>query len=153
MSDEIKESIRYHEEKIQVLREREANLKEMARKAVIEKWEYTVTLEDPTGWQRIYDPSVKMYRVSGRMINREEWEAAGNSSGSFGDGGHSYLFNTKSGEIVCSTGGGNIYFGFGRDKDDIAHLEAVSQLSDFLCSYPEGGNIDYIIDNYNRSTK
>ena len=145
--DQIKE----HEDEIKRLKRLAADELELRRATVVPEWKYTILLSD-SKWDRLYDDSVQRFTLEGMMVNREEWEAVGNASGHFGDGGHDLLFNTHSGKIICMTGGGTIHIGFGRDKKDTEHLIAIQELGLFLQSNPEGGDVTHIVNEYKATT-
>lgn len=111
---------------------------------------YTVERDtQPYTVNRLYDEAVVAYSVSGEVVNSDEAAAAGHSLDRKG-GSMTWLFNTLSGRIICSTGGGSVFFGFPGDKS-IAQLDAIEELSAFIAESPQGGDITSIIEKYQRN--
>src|SRR5438270_54499 len=92
------------------LEAREAKAAEDKRRSTKPRYGFRIAPVVQQGsWERIRDDSVKMCRVTGHVINRDECIAAGWAERELGDGGMNYLFNTLSGKIVMRTGGGTVY--------------------------------------------
>lgn len=105
-------------------------------------------------WHEVYDDSCLLYELSTEITNLDEARAAGHPDHDLRAGGMTYIFNTCSGKIVMGVGGGTIWIGtgMGGQHKDAAH-NAMSQISQFLISHPEGGDITRIVENFKRSTK
>jgi hypothetical protein len=149
----VKKSIEELESALREAKE-EARLELIARVAsVVPQWTFAVAVDEREAlFNRVYDDSCLWYRIEGTCTNREEAEAAGHSRDRLATSGMSYLFNTLSGRIVCSSGGGTYHFG-GFDKNDPAHIRAINQISDFLVDNEEGGDITDIVAEYKATSK
>jgi hypothetical protein len=98
---------------------------------------------------RIYDPAVKVYRLTGTCTNIAECEAAGHI---ISTGGMNYLFNTATNRLIMSFGGGHVYIGHGYDADENTEW-AYNRIGEFLVRHPEGGDITPIVEETNRHRK
>lgn len=132
-------SIAELEELLRVKRQEEADALKVKRDSVKPVYRITIDLATGHSFHKIMDDSVKVYRISGEVTNKAEVDAVGGDSRG---GGMDYLFNTLSGKLIMSTGGGTIWVG-GFDND--GH-EAFQQINEFLCDHPDGGNITDIVN-------
>lgn len=113
-----------------------------AADAVVPKFTFDLAVDD-LKFDKLFDPSVIAYRLSGTCTNAEELAEVGRSHSAEG-GGMVYLFNTLSGRFIMSHGGGRVYLSkagsaFSTDLDKIALLEA------FVAVHPEGGDVTDIV--------
>ena len=131
--------------------EAEKQKQEERAKACPPIWRFTIT-PDNSKFDRIYDDTCRLYRLSGVITNKEETEAAGNHIFSGSEGGMSYVFNSLSGKIVMGVGGGRIFVS-GRtwnpnpDEDNSA-VETFEKISAFIRENPEGGDITDIVNEH-----
>jgi hypothetical protein len=129
--------------------------KKALRDAVKPIWQYTITPEKSRdSFDRIWDETIVAYKLSGEVINKDEYLAAGNSELSIHSGGMRYLFNTGTGKLIGATGGGTIFIsgGFGR-KNDEAEAMVVHRINMFLGENPQGGDISQIVTEFRESTR
>lgn len=121
--------------------EREA--KEAELKAFAQQWRFTMTPCKPESWHRMFDDTIKRYRLRGEMLNRAEYKALG---GSGDDGEIEYLWNSVTTKIICADGGGNIYVNeraansqdiFDRLGAAIAANPDSADVTDIILSNPE----------------
>jgi hypothetical protein len=122
----------------QELRELEAQAKaereERARK-VRPEFNFTlVPTEDP--WDKIYDPSCRLYSLVGTVMNMKELREVG--KGFVTGGSMNYLWNGATNRFVCAVGGGSIY------AKDPATWEMLSQ---FIVEVPDGGDVTAIVNS------
>ena len=122
------------------------SVKKVERAKVRRDWMFGIyPVKDRSYLSEILDPAVKMYRLSGVILNKEQLETAGWSESETRDGGMNYLFNTATGKIIKADGGGNIYIrggGWGGTTEEkvIAGL-VYDELNAFLVEHPEGGDV------------
>jgi len=128
----------------------EEELAEIAAKkaAVTRVWQFTL-LPSKDSYNAPRDGcGVVQYQLLGKVVNKDECLAAGQSEHEIRVGGMTYLFNTLNGRFVCSTGGGSVYIS-DRDywgKGEKAEGERTyGLLEDFLREHPEGGDVTAII--------
>lgn len=112
--------------------------------------EYQFTIErvqsNHQGRHALMDPSVVLYSLVGKIVNKDALKAAGHSVDSrmMSEGYMLYLFNTLSGRFVCAQGGGHIWL---RTADWGSEADPEwSQVEAFVRVYPEGGDITHIVD-------
>lgn len=116
----------------------EAAAKQALREATPIRKAYVITPQAPRDtWQPLFDPACRFYRISCRVTNREEAEAVGHHLG-YADGGMTYLFNTATGKLAASCGGGLVMIS-GDDAQELADA-----LSAFLVANPGGGDVTAI---------
>ena len=83
-----------------------------------------------------FDPNCVCYSLSCEVLNAEELKAVGHGSWTYSGGSMRYVFNLLSNKLVCSIGGGTIYFG---------DQETADKISDFIRRNPQGGDISDLI--------
>lgn len=99
--------------------------------------------------ERIYDPSIKLYSISGTCINADEVREAGYPDHVLRGGGMVYYYNTASNCIIGGVGGGTIYIGAGWNAEDRdSDIEAMAKVSAFIAEHPEGGDITDIVNEH-----
>ncbi len=92
-----------------------------------------VVVQRHTGFHdRILDPTIRIYTLTGVITNLQECEAAGHQF--LRNGSMSYLFNTGTGKIVMAHGSGTLYI----DESD---TETWKRLNKFISENPNGGDI------------
>lgn len=130
------------------------------RKAIKEAtppvWEFTIIPKDNTNdnWDRIFDPTIVAYILTGRVVNEEEVKEIGYSDFEIRGGGMQYLYNTVTKKLVSATGGGTIYLSEGWAKKRKGYLDkAIDQINAFLSANPKGGDITSIINELRRKNK
>lgn len=126
--------------------EREFEAMEARRREVPVRYRYTLTPEEPERrWREVYDPSCRLYRLSGEVVNREEALLVGHSpDGMMSGEGMTYVFNGLSGLFVTGVGGGRILV-----SGDGAQA-TFELLSSFVRTNPEGGDVTEIITSHEK---
>jgi hypothetical protein len=131
---------------------REAEALEVAegnarREVVPVQWKFTLT-PDTKKYHRLYDPTCRLYRLEGTIVNRAEAEAAGHNV-NHREGGMTYVFNAWSDRLVMAIGGGTVFVGdsFGNEKDD-SDVIAMQELSEFIVEHPGGGDVTAIVQRH-----
>jgi hypothetical protein len=128
--------------------------RDAARAAVKRDWRFTIHVSTAvTGFDRIRTGSgVRLYCLSGSVLNKKELLAAGHNEDHVKGGSMRYLFNVATGKFICSSGGGNIYIADGSffhlEKAEEAREDAeavYNSLERFLANNPEGGDVTAII--------
>jgi hypothetical protein len=141
--DEIRAELRAAEQA-------EATRKAAARDAIPITEAFTIEPIPAAGHHEVWDPTITLYRIAGRVTNREEAAAAGHHVPS--DGGMVYAFNTLTGKIVMGVGGGTYYIsgrGWGTNPDKQARAEvAFTAINEFIATNPTGGDITSIVQQY-----
>jgi hypothetical protein len=127
--------------------EQEEAAEKTARKAatpVVRKF----TIKPVTNrWTVMYDSTCVLYDLSAEVTNADEAKAAGHYEHDMRGGGMTYVFNTGTGRIVCSTGGGTIWIGGGfAGQNDESAAWTMIQISAFIVQHPEGGDITAIVE-------
>jgi len=61
-----------------------------------------------------------------------------------------YLFNTGTGRLIGATGGGTIFLSVGFRENKEAQAEAINGINIFLDTFPEGGDISEIVNEYRK---
>lgn len=115
---------------------------------------YTFTPNERNhGFYKILDESCKLYRLECKVVNKAEMLEVGYTDHDLHEGGMTYLFNTLSGKIVMSTGGGNVHISDGSwsDENKDAIDLAWARINAFLTAHPEGGDVTLILEEYNQA--
>lgn len=132
------------EAQIRDLREADKAAAAELRDSVKPVWRYSITLET-SGFDKIFDPAVLKFRLSGECVNKAECEAVGQR---IEEGGYSYLYNTATKSVIGGFGGGRLYLsdhkGFSRSATDFLG-QGIRDLSAFLASHPEGGDCTHVV--------
>jgi hypothetical protein len=125
------------------------------RESVKREWKFEMVPDAKRSQRWMFDPlwddTIKVYVLTGTIINKDACLAAGHGEDTVKGGGMAYLFNAGSGKIVTSSGGGNVYINNGSsygDKNQEAKadaLVAIAALGKFLTDNPEGGDVTSII--------
>lgn len=138
--------------------EQKAELAER-QKSVTPVWRFTILPNEDRSFDKIWDKSVVLYQLRGEVVNRDECEAVGHDVRQM-SGSMNYLFNTLSGRLVMSTGGGNVYlsdktWSLRSDKEAVQRSfeKAVTAIESFLAEHPEGGDITEIISQHRAETR
>jgi hypothetical protein len=135
------------EGQLKLIRQRREDALKVLRESVVPVYQYEIRLDQRDHGDKIWDQSVKMYRLTGVCLNQEEVDAVG---GKTFTGGMSYLFNTATGRIIMPTGGGSIFIkasGWYRSPNEVDDTDqAYSELSAFLVSHPEGGEVTHLVE-------
>lgn len=129
----------------------EAAAKRAARDLVPIKEAFTIEPIPADSHHEVWDPTIVLYRIAGRVTNREEAAAAGHHVPS--DGGMVYAFNTGTGKIIIAVGGGTYYISKStwgtRDSDRPARAAAaMTAIEEFIANHPTGGDITSIVEQY-----
>lgn len=148
MSSSYEDRIADLEKLIHELRAAKAVETESIRAATPIKWRYELQLVTDYKHDRILDESVKMYRLMGTVQNLDEARAAGHSDRDLQAGGLNYLYNTFSGKIIMSHGGGRAFIGFLSGNVSEASKLAVEELNEFIARFPNGGDVTEIVERY-----
>lgn len=122
----------------------QAEAAKLAKESVIPVYQFNLTVDDQK-FDKIYDDSVSLFKLTGVCLNQAEVDAVG---GKTFTGSMSYLFNWASGRIIMSHGGGSIFISDGRwvNKNEIDDsARAFEELSNFIISNPEGGDVTSLI--------
>jgi len=131
---------------LKALEEQEEKDKKTRRAAVKRVWRFVLVPSKSGSLHQIRDSAVVRYRLEGTVVNAEELKAVGNSEDFYRTGGMNYLFNTATGRIIMSEGGGNIYIPDGRWGDSAIDAEQTfAKLDAFLATNPDGGDVTEII--------
>jgi hypothetical protein len=120
------------------------------KKSVKPIYRFTLTPSKIKPYHEILDDSIVLFRLEGIVENAEEMREVG--ADPF-QGGMDYYFNTLSGKIVTSTGGGNVWIStdsvFSRQEGEREHARLTfNLLSRFLVKNPEGGDVTEIVQNH-----
>ncbi len=117
--------------------------KERKRKEFKRKFEFTlfVIKQKSWGWDKIRDETIVIICLSGKVLNKEEGKALGAHAD---DGSMCYLYNTVTGKIICSSGGGTHYLGTGNGFEEDENKYAA--LEKFLRENPNGGDVTHLIE-------
>lgn len=100
----------------------------------------------------LYDDSCRLYEIKAEIVNAEEAKAAGHPEHALRAGGMVYIFNTLSGRIVYSTGGGTVWIGSGwNEKNRESANRTMTKISEFLVEHPAGGDITEIVNEHRNS--
>lgn len=113
------------------------------------------TIEPTTDrWHEVYDDSCLLYKLEGKVTNREEAKRAGHPDHDLRDGGMTYVFNKLSGRIVTGVGGGTIWIGAGwQTKNAESAHDTMETISRYLVEHPEGGDITYIVEIHRKAVQ
>jgi hypothetical protein len=122
--------------RLEALRAEENYRKEGRRKAVKPVYEFTLTPSNKP-YDKIFDPSCRLYELSGRVTNKAALAESGQSVNLLFEGGMKYIFNGATGKFVMSTGGGSIF---------MSCQEGWDTLSNFILRNPEGGDVTVLVE-------
>lgn len=143
------------------LQEQEREERKARMAACKREWKFTVALMKDDHFTKLYDPAVKLYMLTGQVVNVDQCTLAGHSSDYLKGGSMGYLFNTATGRIIMQHGGGTIFIspdsGGGRWEDpepvkkkrqqeaaaDCARV--YRELEEFLQISPKGGDVTHIV--------
>jgi len=105
-------------------------------------------------FEKLYDDTCVRYQISRTVLNMDEAKAVGHHDWDLAQGGMTYIYNKVTCRIIGSQGGGNAYIsdtwnGPSDGADDIAFQE----IGYFLEANPAGGDITYIVENYQEARK
>lgn len=140
-------SIEEIEEELRLARRAQADETKRRREAVKPRYEYVIAPTTGYSHDRCYDPAVVLYRVESICLNMAECVAAGHSEQNLRQGGMTYYFNTATGRIITSTGGGHLHI---ESFDDVEEsTKCIAEVSEFLVAHPEGGEITDIVERFN----
>ena len=156
---EVRARIAVLQEEEKALKAQEQRELDAKRASVQRKYRFMLTpLDKPfnDGYNKVMDPSITAWHLSGKVLNEEECLAAGHSRDEVvGTKGMTYLFNTLSGKFVMATGGGthfvdaNPWHSNGdpvKKQEKIADGDAAfSLLGDFIKDNPKGGDVTHIV--------
>ena len=125
------------------------------RESVVPVWKYTLAPHADM-FREVWDDTVTQVRLTGTMVNSDEYVAAGNQRPD--EGGMTYLFNGASGRIIGAFGGGRVHVAdrtWGRNMADQQTVtesakQCCAELSEFIVSHPEGGDVTSIIEAHNQ---
>lgn len=139
MSENKGRSVREIMEELREAEAREAREKKERADSV--KPDVTVEIRpaDPSAyaWREIYDDAVTLWTVSATLLNEDELKAVGKEHRV---GSMTYYFNTATARLITSVGGGYVYL----KKSP----EQWKEVSDFIVTHPEGGDITLIVEKY-----
>jgi hypothetical protein len=88
-------------------------------------------------WREIYDDAVTLWTVEATLQNEAELKAVGKEHRV---GSMTYYFNTATGRLVTSVGGGYVYLKKSREQWD--------EVSAFIVAHAEGGDITELVTKY-----
>jgi hypothetical protein len=129
--------------------EREQKLAQ--QNAVKPVYKFTIFPTPEQRFDRLFDDTMQLFTIKGECLNNDELEAVGKRAESSGQ--MKYLFNTATGKLVCSLGGGTSYIGNGFTKSDRDfEAEVMGYISTFLKLHSQGGDITHLI-NAHREAK
>lgn len=110
-------------------------------------YKYTIEPHDDQ-FDRIFDDTIKLYRISGICTNRDEAEAHGHRPFA---GSMNYAYNTVTKKIIMAVGGGTIFISNSYySKEDFA-TEAMTKVSEFVAANPDGGDITSIVVSHRKA--
>ncbi len=107
-------------------------------KAFKKQWRFTMTPVNDT-WEKIHDDTIKQYRLTGKLLNADEYKAIGGDDRS--GGGMNYLYNTVTRKVIKQDGGGNIYVDCKRDNA----AEIYAALGAAIHASPESADVTAIV--------
>jgi len=110
------------------------------------QYQFTITLE-PHPFATMWDDTIKVYRLAGKVLNAAEYRALG---GSPFEGSMSYYYNTSTHRLMCPIGGGSLFFAGSWGPQSARDITIILALGKFLAEYPEGGDVTSIIDYHPR---
>ena len=113
--------------------------REAIRKAFRPTWQFMFVPVAPKSTclsRESRDPSVTVYRLTGKVLNADDAKFAGRDVQRM-EGGMDYYFNAASGRVVGPIGGGNVYL-----KLD---SPAWNEIDAFLATTPKGGDVTEIV--------
>jgi len=129
--------------------QREAAAKEARKKEVPVEYRYTISLAKRHSFDKIYDDTIRRYRIERVCLNAEAAKAVGHSDHEISSGGMDHLYNTVTAKIICPCGGGTSYIGpRWPGSNDGADDMAFELIGLFLVENPEGGDITTIVDEF-----
>ena len=111
-------------------------------------WQYTVEPSSSKGYSEIWDDTIVFFTLAGRIVNEDELRPIGWSDSELRHGSMNYMFNTGTGKLVCSFGGGTIYISSWDSRNRSAERAAIEQLSKFIVDHPEGGDVTAIVNAF-----
>lgn len=102
-------------------------------------------------WHEVYDDSCLLYKLEGKVTNRDEAKAAGHPEHDLRDGAMTYLFNTATGKLVTAIGGGTLWVSAGwHTKNAESAKTTMATIGYYLVDHPKGGDITNIVENHRK---
>jgi hypothetical protein len=143
------------ERQLSELRAEKAEADKARREAVPVIMQYTISKLHPEDreYRDVYDDTARLYKLEGRVVNKEEAEAVGHRPFT---GAMVYVYSTVTKKIIMATSGGTIFISAGwthRGPSLAAATAAFEEVNAFLAENPDGGDITEIVTRFKAQNK